>query len=253
MAYENSDVELWQFAEDATFGATGVTHQIMGPRGKVGFVRDILVEVTTALVGTTTVPEINVGISSGDFTFGRYRLGTTAIAGYATGFRRASDEALTGNPPRTLADFAGHVVLDGGPLTSQGIAGGSYGTVMPAGRIPAGPYQITNVILGTTASSDRLYLNGLTQGALLAGQKVRVSGVVGVNSTVNAVVTVAAIDSAVPPQYVEVTSMTFSGAYTGGGLLMPIVIVTCLAGVGGSPAGGGIVRVKIQWIGPETP
>ena len=28
--------------------------------------RDIMVEVTTALVGTTTVPEIQVGISSGD-------------------------------------------------------------------------------------------------------------------------------------------------------------------------------------------
>lgn len=254
MAYDQSDIELFQWAEDATFGATGVTHQIMGPRGKVGFVRDMLVDVTTALVGTTTVPEINVGISSGDFTFGRYRLGTTAIAGYGTGFFRAQNEAWTGNPPRALADFAGHVVLDGGPTTSQGTAGGSYGTVVPAGRIPAGPFQVTNVVNGTTASSDRYYCNGLTAapGGLKVGQKVRVWGVAGVNSTANGILTVAAIDGGSPPTYVELTTQTFSGTYTSGGWIMPLVIVTCLAGVGGSPAGGGIVRVKIQWLGAEA-
>lgn len=255
MAYAQPDVELFSWAEDATFGATGVTHQIMGPKGKVGYVRDLMVDVTTALVGTTTVPEIQVGISSGDFTFGRYRLGSTASLGYGTGFFRASDELITGNPPRVATDFAGHVVLDAGPLTSQGIAGGSYGTVVPAGRIPSGPYQVTNVILGTTASSDRYYCNGLTAapGGLKVGQKVRVAGVAGVNSTANGVLTVAAIDTSIPPQYVELTSQTFSGAYTGGGLIMPLVIVTCLAGTGGSPAGGGIVRVKIEWDGPVTP
>lgn len=253
MAYEQADIETYQFAEDATFGATGVTHQIMGPRGKVGFVRDMACEVTTSLVGTTTVPEINVGISSGDYTFGRYRLGTTAILGYGTGYHRASMEPITGNPPRTLADFAGHVVLDGGPLTSAGIAGGSYGTVIPSGRIPAGPWTVTNVILGTVASSNRLYLNGMSAyNAPILGQKVRVQGVAGVNSTQNAVVTVAAVDTT-NYAYIETTTMTFSGAYTSGGLVMPLVIVTCLAGVGGSPAGGGIVRVKFQWIGPESP
>lgn len=252
MAYEQADNELWGWAEDQTFGATGVTHQIMGPKGKVGFVRDIIVDVTTALVGTTTVPEINVGISSGDFTFGRYRLGTVATTGYGTGMHRASMEPITGNPPRTLADFAGHVVLDGGPLTSQGIAGGSYGTVLPQGRIGTGPLTVTNVILGTVASTDRYFVNGLTPQSLIVGQKVRVQGVAGVNSTANGVLTVAAIDTT-NYQYVELSTQTFSGAYTSGGSIMPLVIVTCLAGVGGSPAGGGFVKVKIQWIGPETP
>lgn len=253
MAYDQADIELWQWAEDQTFGATGVTHQILGPKGKAGFVRDIMVDVTTSLVGTTTVPEIQVGISSGDFTFGRYRLGTSASAGYGTGMHRAGMEPWTANPPRTLADYTGHVVLDGGPFTSGGIAGGSYGTVIPAGRIPAGPWTVTNVLLGVTASSDRIFLNGLSPfNAPIVGQKVRVQGVNGVNSTVNAVVTVAAIDTT-NYTWIEVTSMTFSGAYTGGGTVMPLVIVTCLAGVGGSPAGGGIVRVKIAWMGPDQP
>lgn len=254
MSYENPDVERYAWPEDATFGGTGVTHQIIGPRGKVGFVRDIIVEVTTSLVGTTTVPEVMVGISSGDSTFGRYRLGTTAIAGYGAGTHRASMEPITGNPPRTLADFAGHVVLDGGPLTSQGIAGGSYGTVVPSGRIPAGPFTVTNVILGTVASSNRVFINGLqaSPGSLRVGQKVLVQGVTGVNSTENAVLTVAAIDTT-NFAWIELTTQTFSGAYTGGGTVMPIAIVTCLAGTGGSPAGGGVVSVRVQWIGPVTP
>ncbi len=166
---------------------------------------------------------------------------------------RAGMEPWTGNPPRTLADFAGHVVLDGGPLTSAGIAGGSYSTVVPAGRIPAGPWTVTNVILGTVASSNRVYLNGMSAlNAPILGQKVRVQGVTGVNSTENAILTVAAVDTT-NYAYIELTTQTFSGAYTGGGTVMPLVIVTCLAGVGGSPAGGGIVRVKMQWVGPDVP
>lgn len=254
MAYDISDVETYRWPEDQTFGATGVTHQIMGPRGKVGFVKDIMVEVTTAVTWSSmSAPaSVLVGISSGDFTFGRYRLGTNTSTGYATGIHRASMEPWTGNPPRTLADFTGHVVLDGGPLTSSGIAGGTYGTVVPAGRIPAGPLTVTNVILGTTASSDRYYVNGLSAGSLLVGQKVNVQGVAGVNSTANGILTVAAIDTT-NWQYVELTSQTFSGAYTSGGVIMPLVIVTAQAGTGGSPAGGGLVAVKIQWIGAETP
>ncbi len=171
MSYNSADTQTYSWAPDSTFGATSVTHNIVGPKGKVGFVRDISVDVTTSLVGTTTVPEIDVGISSGDYTYGRYRLGTAAGTGYGTGMHSASQEAITGNPPRTLADYAGHVVLDGGPLTSSGIAGGSYGTQMPAGRIAA-----------------------------------------------NAA-----------------------------------VVVTCAAGTGGVPAGGGQVRLKIEWGGSANP
>ena len=253
MSYNHPDVELWKWAEDATFAQTSVTHQIIGPRGKVGYVRDIMVDITTALTTSGVVPEIRVGISSGDYTFGRYRLGLTpSTTAYGAGMHRASVEAWTGNPPRALSDFTGHVVLDGGPLTSQGIAGGSYGTVVPAGRIPLGPYTVTNVVNGTTASSDRYYINGLTAapGGLSVGQKVLVQGVAGVNSTANAILTVAAVDTT-NYAWVELTTQTFSGAYTGGGWIMPIVIVTATAGAGG--AGGGIVSVKIEWDGPITP
>lgn len=251
MAYNISDVETYQWAEDQTFGGTGVTHQIMGPRGKVGFVRDLAVDVTTSLVGTTTVPELQVGVSSGDYTFGRYRLGTTAIAGYATGYHRASMEPITGNPPRTLADFTGHVVLDGGPLTSQGIAGGSYGTQVPAGRIPLGPYTVTNVLSGT-AGVCRVYINGLSAapGGLSVGQTLRTQGVNGATGA-NGVAKISAIDTT-NYLWVELGGTTFGGTYTNGGSLMPIIIVTALAGVGGTPAGGGIVRVKIQWVGAEV-
>lgn len=115
--------ELYIF-NDGTFGATTVNHNMIGPKGCVGFVRDIIVDVATALVGTTTVPEVDVGTASGDTTYGRYRLGTSAIAGYGTGIHRASQEAqVKGNPPRNAEDFAGHVELDGYPLNASGYAG----------------------------------------------------------------------------------------------------------------------------------
>jgi hypothetical protein len=38
MAYDVSDVELYQWGQDATFGSTTVLHYIVGPRGKVGFI-----------------------------------------------------------------------------------------------------------------------------------------------------------------------------------------------------------------------
>jgi hypothetical protein len=148
MSYEKPRLQSYTF-NDTTFGATGVAHQIKGPKGCVGFVREIQVDVATSLVGTTTVPEIDVGLSSGDFTYGRYRLGTTATAGYATGIHSASQEAITGNPPRTLADFTGHVVLDGGPLTSSGVAGGSWSTQVPAGRIPVDQTVFITNLAGT--------------------------------------------------------------------------------------------------------
>jgi hypothetical protein len=247
MAYDQADIEEFSYL-DSTFGATSVTHNIIGPKGKVGFVRDISVDVTTALVGTTTVPEIQVGISSGDFTYGRYRLGTTASAGYGVGMHRASVEGWTGNPPRTLGDFAGHVVLDGGPLTSQGIAGGSFGTQVPQGRIPASPFHVTNAVSGT-GSVVRLILQETIPTQLVVGQTVVVQGVAGATGA-NGTQTVSAINT--NGNYIELTGTTFGGTYTAGGLVSVVAVVTCLAGTGGSPAGGGQVRVKIQWIGSES-
>jgi hypothetical protein len=126
---------------DTTFGATTVTHNMIGPKGCTGFVRDIMVDVATSLVGTTTVPEIDVGTSSADSTYGRYRLGTTAILGYATGIHRASQEAITGNPPRNLQDFAHHVELDGYPLDANFRAWG--------GRIPKDTNFVITDLAGT--------------------------------------------------------------------------------------------------------
>jgi hypothetical protein len=257
MPYEASDVELYQWAEMSTFGATSVVFHIMGPKGKVGFVRDIEVDITTALVGTTTVPEIDVGISSGDATFGRYRLGSAIGTGYSVGFYRASLEPdLVGNPPRTGNSFASHVVLDGGPLTTAGIAGGSYGTVLPAGRIPAAGAPVINVVSGT-GGVCRLYLDpryDMTN--MIVGQTVFVQGINGATGASIGVYTISALSiagtSATGQNYIELSGTTFGGTYTTGGVVVPIVYVTLKAGTGGTPAGGGIARVKIQWVGPET-
>ena len=112
MSYERPLTEHYgeELGNHAFSGAA--TLKVKGPKGCVGFVRDIYVDVTTSIVGTTTVPEIGVGISSGDYSYGRYRLGTAIVTGYNTGSRRASQEAWTGNPPRTLSDFVGHVALE---------------------------------------------------------------------------------------------------------------------------------------------
>lgn len=137
MSYESAENVTYTF-NDATFGGTTVTHNIIGPRGKVGFVRDIEVDVTTTLVGTTSVPEIMVGTASNDATYGRFRLGTTTIAGYTASAAYRAGLLTTGNPPRVYSDFTSHVVLDGGPLgTSGSVGGGTWTTVNPAGRIPA--------------------------------------------------------------------------------------------------------------------
>jgi hypothetical protein len=153
MSYDLPDTETYVFT-DATFGATTVSHNIEGPKGKVGFVRDIEVDVTTALVGTTSVPEINIGTASTDSTYGRYRLGTNVSTGYGTGVHRASQEAIVGNPPRTLSDFTSHVVLDGGPLgTSGSVGGGTWSTVNPAGRIPANTAAVITCRAGTGAAA----------------------------------------------------------------------------------------------------
>ncbi|MBV8755408.1 MAG: hypothetical protein JO328_21350 [Hyphomicrobiales bacterium] len=94
------------------FGNSTLTFNYIGPFGREGHVEDIVADVSTAMVGTTTVPEIDVGTASGDTTYAQYRLGTAAGAGYATGVHRAQQEAWTGNPPITLSDFAGHVALN---------------------------------------------------------------------------------------------------------------------------------------------
>lgn len=258
MSYDNPDTVTY-FWTDATFGATTVNHFITGPKGKVGFVRDIEVDVATALVGTTTVPEIDVGIATGDTTYGRYRLGTAVGAGYPVGSHKASNEpAIVGNPPRTANDFAGHVVLDGGPLFSTGIAGGSFGTVAAQGRIPASGRVINNVVSGT-GGVVRLFMRDPVDPQIVVGQTVNVSGVQGATLGGNSFAyqaTISALSSnavnPANPNWIELTGVTFGGTYTGGGLLDIVTWVTNKAGVGGTPAGGGTVRLKIEWVGQNN-
>ncbi len=92
---------------------SGATLNVIGPKGKVGLVRDIVADVQTS-INATTVPEVAVGISSADASYGRFRLGTSASAGYGTGAHRASQKLTgpnNGLNPQTLSDFAGHVSL----------------------------------------------------------------------------------------------------------------------------------------------
>lgn len=118
MSYDNPDRKVYAIPSSA-FGATTVATAFKGPPGKTGYVRNIEAEITATMVGTTTVPEIDVGTASGDFTYARFRLGTTAIAGYAntaTPLNAASLVAAapgnTGGVPRALNDYAGHIALE---------------------------------------------------------------------------------------------------------------------------------------------
>lgn len=105
----------WYTIPSAGFGNSTDSLTFIGPKGKKGYVRDIVQNITASMVGTTTVPEINVGTASGDYTYARFRLGTSATAGYTTSpaVRRAT--IVAGNGGRdavpTLEDFTGHVKL----------------------------------------------------------------------------------------------------------------------------------------------
>lgn len=117
MSYDKPQTEVYAIPSSA-FGATTAAFKFVGPPGKTGIVRDIAMEPTADMVGTTTVPEIDVGATSGGTDYARFRLGTTAILGYtsAAGPRRAKSliagPGNTGGVPPVLSDFAGHVALE---------------------------------------------------------------------------------------------------------------------------------------------
>ena len=121
MGYESPQNEVY-IQPSSAFGASTESQSHIGPPGKVGYVRDIEVDITADMVGTTTVPEILVGSASGNSEYARMRLGTAAGAGYtsAGGPRRARQ--LT-KGKQSLSDFSEHV-----KLTQDGV---------PATRIPA--------------------------------------------------------------------------------------------------------------------
>lgn len=132
------------------FGADNetVSYTWIGPQGKKGLVRDIGIHITEAMVGTTTVPEILVEATASALgaivgTYARFRLGTTATAGYTTSpaVRRARSLCTTGNGSvPTLTDFAGHVLLETASLPADTaflitLLAGSGGSETGAGQV----------------------------------------------------------------------------------------------------------------------
>jgi hypothetical protein len=119
MAYDTPQKVRYDLAGGVIvqFGAAGETiaYQFKGPPGKKGLVRDIEIQITETMVGTTTVPEIVVGATSSASEYARFRLGTSAISGYATStsVRRARTLAAPNSTGKyTLTDFTGHVLLE---------------------------------------------------------------------------------------------------------------------------------------------
>lgn len=110
---DNPIREVYESATGA-FGATTATKSYIGPKGRKGLVRDIEVFLTADAVGTTTVPEVTVGTASGDTTYARLRVGTSATAGLAAASTPLRARGLvTGNGQnQTFEDFTGHVKLE---------------------------------------------------------------------------------------------------------------------------------------------
>lgn len=131
----------------AAFGASTISRRILGPRGKSGTVRDIRYYPTADAVGTTTVPEINVGSAASApgalfAEYARFRLGTTAIAGYTAAGGPYRARALyavgphTGGAPPTLNDYAGHVALETAKIPANTVV--FISLVAGVGGSPAG-------------------------------------------------------------------------------------------------------------------
>lgn len=135
--YQNAQREVYESATGA-FGATTASKSYIGPPGKVGWVRDIEVFLTADAVGTTTVPEVTVGLTAGTTTYARYRLGTSATAGItaASTPKRASSFVTGNGSAKTYEDFTGHVKLETAllPADTVFVISGVQGT----GGVPAG-------------------------------------------------------------------------------------------------------------------
>jgi hypothetical protein len=103
------------------FGATTATEKYIGPKGRKGLVRDIEIYLTADAVGTTTAPEVQVGTTSGDVAYARFRLGSTAILGIvATSTPSRARSLVTGSgAAQTYEDYAGHVKLETAELPAD--------------------------------------------------------------------------------------------------------------------------------------
>lgn len=145
MSYENPWKREVYYMPSSAYGATAAQKKIKSPKNRTGLVRDLVVLLSADAVGTTTVPELNVGASAGSSEYARFRLGTSATAGYAaanTPFRaRALIEGQAGfnGSQITLSDFSGHIALETAKIPADttifisGVAG--------VGGTPAGTYE----------------------------------------------------------------------------------------------------------------
>lgn len=151
--YDNPQREEY-IQPSAAFGATTDNFYHMGPKGKKGLVRDIEVDITADMVGTTTVPEIAVGSATTLVEYARFRLGTAVGTGYtsAGGVRRASvvannrkaTSAAGEVTPDVYEDYTGHVKMNTAfiPADTQFCISRVLGT----GGVPAGTAK-TKVII----------------------------------------------------------------------------------------------------------
>lgn len=147
---------VWQSPGIVQFGADNetVSYTLMLPKGKKGVVRDIMIHITEAMVGTTTVPEILVEATASALgavvgTYARFRLGTSATAGYTTSpaVRRASayvtsykEVAAATTPGKQSTLFSEHVVLEKAYIPADTafiitLLAGSGGTETGAGQV----------------------------------------------------------------------------------------------------------------------
>lgn len=112
MSYDFPKRVRYGFAS-AGWGNSAAQKQFIGPPGKKGRVVDIeLASISADFVGTTTVPEVGVGLTAGTNEYARFRAGTTAILGYTTASQKARRARTEAKGQITLTDFAGHVELE---------------------------------------------------------------------------------------------------------------------------------------------
>lgn len=146
MSYDTPQKEVYVLPSSA-FGATTESLKIKGPKGKKGLVRDIRTYLTADCVGTTTVPEINVGSAASDAgavvaEYARHRLGTSAVAGNTAAGSPYRARALvlsgkyTAGIPLTLSDFTSHVELEKAYIPADTVV--YISRIKGAGGVPAG-------------------------------------------------------------------------------------------------------------------
>ena len=145
--YDDPQRETY-YLPSAAFGATTDSVKLIGPKGKKGYVRDVIVILTADAVGTTTVPEIAVGTSQGNADYARFRLGTSATAGVTAANSPHRASQVGGNTlidgSNNYEDFPGHVKLGTAPIPAD--TAFFISRVAGTGGVPAGTGSVYVVI-----------------------------------------------------------------------------------------------------------